>query len=101
MEHVDNDRLNRAVRCYIGYGVGSFPDENPARLIAEFGPELDAQLAAKVKSLLEELGRFHPGLESTPLLSAKSAAAELKRKYPELDPNTIAALEWIYSWWWK
>jgi len=98
---IDNKIFNRAVRRYIGYGIDSFPNEDAARLIAEFGPELGSQLDIKVKSLLEELGRFKPVIDSSPLLSAKNAAAELKSNHPELDPNTIDALEWIYSWWWK
>ena len=98
---IDNEKLNRAVRRYIGYGVTSFPKEDPAQLITEFGPELGSQLEAKVKSLLEELDRFKPDGESPPILTAKRAVAELKREHPELDANTISALEWIYSWWWK
>jgi hypothetical protein len=98
---IDNDMLNRAVRRYIGYGVNSFPNEDPARLIAEFGPELGSRLDTQVKSLLEELDRIKPVIDSSPLLSAKNAVAELKLNHPELDPNTIDALEWIYSWWWK
>jgi hypothetical protein len=98
---IDIDKLNQAVRCYIGYGVSSFPNEDPARLIAEFGPELGTRLEARIKSLLEELDSFKPIGEYPPILSAQRAAAELKQRHPELDPDTLAALGWIYSWWWK
>jgi len=97
---IDDDKLNRAVRRYVGYGVSSFPNEDPARLVADFGPELGGQLEAKVKMLLEELGGIQPVVDS-PLVNAQRAVEVLKENHPELDPNTIAALEWIYSWWWK
>lgn len=98
---IDSDKLNKAVRRYIGYGITSFPKEDPTRLTAEFGPELGGQLEAKVKGLLEELDRCKPDGDGPPLMNAKRAAAELKHRHPELDSNTIAALEWIHSWWWK
>jgi|SRR6185437_9211955 len=98
---IDNDKLNRAVRRYIGYGVSSFPKEDPAHLIADFGPELSSQLEAKVTTLLAELDRIKSDGGSSPLASAQRAVAELKENHPELDANTLAALEWIYSWWWK
>jgi hypothetical protein len=96
---IDKDKLNLAVRRYIGYGVTSFPKEDPARLIADFGPELSSQLEVKVKTLLDELDAIKPDGDGSPLVNAQRAVAQLKENHPELDSTTIAALEWIYSWW--
>ncbi|HZV37022.1 MAG TPA: hypothetical protein VFB72_20770 [Verrucomicrobiae bacterium] len=97
---IDNATFNRAVRIYIGYGITSFPDQDQARLIAKFGPELGTLLYAKINTLLDELDHIKPDTD-TLILSSKRAAAELKQNHPELDPNTIDALEWIYSWGYK
>lgn len=95
-------QLNSAIPLYVGYGVSSFPNEDAVRLIAPFGPELGAQLAAQISKLLAELDGIKPDWSKHDLVSAsKWAVAELKRTYPDLDDKATAALEWIYSWWWK
>lgn len=96
------DKINTAISLYIGYGVTSFPKEDSSRLIAEFGSDTALQLEALVKSILNELNQLKPDWKKQSLISATQwASAELTRKHPELDKNSIAALEWIYSWWWK
>lgn len=95
-------QLNTAIPLYVGYGVSSFPKEDATRLVGPFGPELGAQLAAQISKLLAELDGIKPDWSKHDLVTAsKWAVAELKRSHPELDEKATAALEWIYSWWWK
>jgi hypothetical protein len=94
--------INKALILYIGYGITSYPKEDNARLVAEFGPELAPVLEIQVKSLLEELDQIKPDWNTHTLISAaKSAADELRRRHSELNEQSSKALEWIFSWWWK
>jgi hypothetical protein len=97
-----NPNINTAIPLYIGYGIAPYPKEDISRLVSEFGSDVAQQLEAKVKQLLDELNQIKPDWNSHSLQSgAKWASEQLKRKYPELDPTSIAALEWAFSWWWK
>jgi hypothetical protein len=94
--------LNTALQLYIGYKVIAWPQEEGSRLLAEFGPELGSQFEADAKQLLAELGQLNADWKNHTLVSgAKWAAGEMSRRHPELDAEAIAALAWIYSWWWK
>jgi hypothetical protein len=96
------DNLNIAIPLFVGYGVTTYPQEDGSRLTARFGNEVGLQLEAKVNLLLKEFDALRPDWNVHSLQSGtKWAVGELKRKHPELDSEALAALEWVFSWWWK
>ncbi|MBI2946666.1 MAG: hypothetical protein HYY23_03410 [Verrucomicrobia bacterium] len=96
------DLISAAVPLYVGYGITPFPKEDGERLVREFGPEVGRQLELKVKQVLGELDQLKPDWSAHTLVSASRwAGTELSDRHPELDAKAVAALEWIFSWWWK
>jgi hypothetical protein len=98
----DETNLSSAVSLFIGRGKSAYPKEDVTRLIAAFGPKIAADLEPRVRGLLAELDQIKPDWKVHDLVgAAKWAVGKLKAQHPELDEEAVAALEWIYSWWWK
>lgn len=96
------DALNRAIVLYIGRGMSPYPKEDESRVVDHFGASQGSTLAAQVRKILEELQRMQPNWDQHDLVGAsKWAVSQLKLKHEGLDDAAVAALEWIYSWWWK
>jgi hypothetical protein len=94
--------ISSAVCIFVGRGISPYPKEDGTRLREAFGAELAADLEPRIRLLLDELDQIKPDWKTHTLESAsKSAAGDMKTKHPELDEKAVAALEWIYSWWWK
>ena len=94
--------INEAVPLYLGYELDPFPKEDASRLVSKFGVERGNELESQVKMLLNELIKLKPDWNAHTLVTASRwAVAELRQVHPELDNRSIAALEWVYSWWWK
>lgn len=81
----------------------------------ESHPRLDLDAAKKViadqdklsvinnlESIVKELGEIQPNWETRNLLENSRFAADLVyMKHPDIGNSGRAALEWLYSWWWK
>lgn len=94
--------LNHAIALYVGWNVSPYPNESESRVLDHFGEEKGEQLVERVRSLLEELQQIQPNWEKHDLVSAsKWAVGELASRHWALNSEAKAALEWIYSWWWK
>ena len=92
--------LDEAVALYIGWKTTSFPTEDARRVIDRFGPDASVALLARVRELLEELGRVRPDWTQHDLASASDwAADQVGQRHPALTKATRSALAWIYSWW--
>jgi hypothetical protein len=98
----DDSDLSKAIVIYVGYGITTYPKEEGSRLLSEFGTERAAELEARIKNILESLNQIKPDWNKHTLVSGSQwAVAELKKTIPGLDAKGTAALEWLYSWWWK
>jgi hypothetical protein len=96
------DHINSALVAYLGYGISTYPSEQPSRIIDMFGGEAASIYISEVKDILNELKRLRPDWSSNSLVSAGVWAKEKMRlTHPELDSNALNALEWAFTWWWK
>jgi hypothetical protein len=102
-EPADRSRaLDRAVVLYVGWKLLPFPQESASRVIDFFGETKGSRLVAEVRSLLAELDALPPDWTKHDLVGASAwAVAELMSRHDTLGDEARAALEWIYSWWWK
>jgi hypothetical protein len=91
-----------AVVKFLGYGISILPDEDPKRLIEDFGLEVAGELELEVNQLLKELNLLKPDWNKQSLVEAGAwAKVEMQRNHPELDQKSLDALEWVFTWWWR
>ena len=94
--------LSRAVVLYVGWGEGLNPDEDPSRVIDEFGRYKGTALAGQARSIVEELREIRPAQGDDDLAGASTMAVNrIASRHPTLDSDARSALEWLYSWWWR
>lgn len=94
--------LNRAIVLYIGWNIMSYPQEDELRVLDHFGKVKADNLVAEVRSCIGELRQIQPDWEKYDISSAsKWAVGKLRSRHWTLNGNAKAALEWLYSWWWK
>jgi len=59
-------------------------------------------LLSSLRAFIQELEATIPNWEEHDLISAsKWAVEELVSRHPQISDEGKAALEWLYSWWWK
>ncbi len=98
----DSNLLSAAVTRFLGYGLSTFPDEDPARLVEAFGTKTATQLESDVTMLLEEFGQLKPDWSTHSLVTAGAWAKDnMRRSHPELSQEALDALEWAFTWWWR
>jgi hypothetical protein len=98
----DSNMLSLAVTRFLGYGMAAYPDENPARLIEEFGAQAASKLESDVRLLLDELNNLKPDWSMHSLVTAGAWAKDNMRcSHPELNQEALDALEWAFTWWWR
>ena len=89
---IDSNMISLAVTRFLGYGMATYPDENPARLIEAFGPQAASKLESDVRLLLEELNNLKPDWSEHSLLTAGAwAKEEMRRNHPELNQGALDA----------
>ena len=94
--------LSLAVVRFLGYGMATHPDEDPARLVGEFGAQMASTLEPDVRQLLDELNKLKPDWSAHSLVTAGAwAKEEIRRRHPELSQDALDALEWAFTWWWR
>jgi hypothetical protein len=94
--------LNHAIALYVGWNVSLYPNEDEIRVLSHFGEVEGTKLVERVRLILEELQQIQPNWEEHDLVSASKCAVEsLASRHSTLNDEARAALEWIYSWWWK
>lgn len=96
------DDLNDAIQRYVGLGASPYPKEDEARVVDHYGVEAAQSLMSDILSIIADLQKIQPDWEKHTLISGSQWAVEqLSAKHPELTGKSKAALEWLYSWWWK
>jgi hypothetical protein len=94
--------LNRAISVYVGWKISPFPKLDETRVLDFFGPAAGTVLLSRLNPLVRELEAIRPNWEEHDLVSAsKWAVGVLVSRHPHLADEGKAALEWLYSWWWK
>ena len=95
---MDDHTITRAVVLWTGWGASSRPSRDDARLVAEFGDELGADLVQTVHRLEDEFYRSDARF-TEPELSAMGdkAVADFRTLHPELGPDAAEALAWCYT----
>jgi hypothetical protein len=82
---VQEDEISRAVKLFLGFRSASFPRQDRALLVAEFGASRGAELEREVLSLLEELARIEVDWGVHSLASAGTMAREfIRARNPDL-----------------
>ena len=98
----DPNMVSLAVTRFLGYGIATYPDENSARLVDEFGAETASKLEPDVRLLLDELNNLKPDWSAHSLVTAGAwVKEEMHRSHPELNQGALNALEWAFTWWWR
>lgn len=98
----DSNMLSLAVTRFLGYGMATYPDENPARLVDEFGAQAASKLEMDVRLLLGELNNLKPDWSMHSLASAGAwARNNMHHSHPDLNQEALDALEWAFTWWWR
>jgi hypothetical protein len=94
--------LSLAVTRFLGYGMATHPDENPAHLVDEFGVEKALKLESDVRVILNELNNLKPDWSVHSLVTAgRWAKEEIRNSHPQLNQGALDALEWAFTWWWR
>jgi|SRR4051812_27244914 hypothetical protein len=94
--------LDRALLLYIGWKWSPSPSLDEARILNHFGNEKGAELVDMARLILGELDSIKPSWERHSLTEAAEWAVEkVALAHPELDAETLQALNWIYAWGYK
>lgn len=97
-----NDELNQAISLYLGKGVSPYPKEDSAPVLNKFGKKRGQELVIEIEFLLGELKNIEPDWPKHSLGSGTEwAIAKLREGHPQINSKGAAALDWVYSWWWK
>jgi hypothetical protein len=79
-----------------------YPNKNEIRLINEFGVKIAFELQPKVNAVFNELMSLIPDWSKHTLVSGTEWAIGIMReRHPELSQETLKALGWAFSFWWK
>lgn len=94
--------LDEAILLYVGQASSPYPREDEAPILKRFGAIKGRRIRKSLRLLITELGNIKPSWEGNDLVSvSKFAAEQMASRHPELSVESLAALEWLYSWWWR
>lgn len=94
--------LDEAILLYVGWNSSSYPTEDEAPILKRFGPIRGRRIRKNLRLLIAELDGIKPNWEGSDLVGvSKFAAAQIASRHSELGAESLAALEWLYAWWWR
>ena len=97
-----SSEFDNAVIIYLGFGTKPHPGSYKEELAAQFGVAKADKLEEQINQLIKVMGTLKPDWSVLTLHEAGEwAKNEMAKKHPELSRQTLDALAWAFTWWWK
>jgi hypothetical protein len=98
MNELNSSLLIEAVSLWTGWGHGTMPSRDDARLAKHFGDELAAKLLPLIKSLEDDFYASDAHLVAANLVEIEKLSSEqFKRKHPAVADEIVKAFAWCYT----
>ena len=99
---ISYDLLNKALTKYLGYEENSYPRECKECIKEQYGDQLGGKLIEKIEEIIHALDQLKPDWDFLSFEdSADWSKKQIHRLYPELNDDSLNALAWLFTWWWK
>jgi hypothetical protein len=90
-----DDILSLAIVEYLGHGADAFPHAHAEAILGRNGGE---ELLARVRDVIGEMDGVRPDWTIMTLSEAgEYVEKEMRSRHPELSPEAVRALGWVYT----
>jgi hypothetical protein len=99
---ISHDLLNKALTQYLGYMKNPYPHECKECIKEQYGDKVGKELIEKIEEIIHVLDQLKPDWN---LLSFEDSVnwskEQIHQLYPELNNDSLNALAWLFTWWWR